>query len=700
MGPGFRVKIVSAFSKVQIDDIPEDESGNTLERFGFETYRTIVTRMEQGLLVYDRQRILGANAKLCSLLNCPAELVVPGADLEKFIQFGAERGDYSASAGLTLQSMRMHIAAGKDYIVERQLPDGRTIRIDCRHDGETGIGTYTDITDAAKEKAVLEATFEAMAQGLLVHDRGTIIASNARLAEVLEIPAELITVGNSWEAIIRYRIERGDYQDGESHLVRAREAFATRREFTVEAQAGSRTLLTECRHRHGMMFVTYTDITDARARELLLQDKEMEVRKLAAIDGLTNLTNRRAFDEDLQTRLDARGPNADQNALALILVDLDRFKPVNDTYGHALGDALLQTLSDRFRGVIRQGDTMARIGGDEFAAIVEVSSESDALKFAGRLRDAAKRPVVVGDTELNVDASVGVAFLNGETNDAESLLMAADLALYAAKEAGRGTVRTYKPELAERAKERYSLEQDLRSALENDEVVLFYQVQRDLHTNKDVGYEALMRWQHPARGLVSPADFIPLAEETGLIVDMGRWALRQAATDFADLDKTTRVAVNVSPVQFVKSDLVADVKAALDESGLEPERLEIEITEDLLIEDTENTLRILSELRELGLSLSLDDFGSGYSSLAYLTQFPFTKLKIDRCFTERMLLDNRSRSLVTSILALASSLGMKVTAEGVETAAQLAMLTDGSCDEAQGYLLGKPVPFTKAFAAK
>lgn len=693
---------MKASTNIQNQDPHSEHNVHSLGNFGMDTYRTIVDRMEQGVLVYDSQRILGANARLCPLLDCPPELVVPGADLAQFIQFGADRGDYATDVGLTLQSMRMHIASGKDYVVERQLPDGRTIRIDCRHQGKIGVGTYTDVTEAAKEKAVLATTFDAMAQGLLVHDKNTIIASNRRLAEELDIPPQLVAPGQPWEQMVRFRIERGDYEDGENHLIRAREAYACRQEFSAETQVGSRTLLTECRHRHGMMFVTYTDVTDARARELQLRDKEMEVRKLAEIDGLTNLTNRRAFDDNLTIRIDARHDcdKDDDDVLALILLDLDRFKPVNDTYGHALGDGLLQVLADRFRRIIRPGDTMARIGGDEFAAIVEVTSERDALKFASRLRDAAKKPVFINGTELNVDASIGVAFLAGEIVGTEDFLMAADLALYAAKEQGRGTIRTYEPILAERAKNKYSLEQDLRSALDKDEIVLYYQVQRDLRTNKDVGYEALMRWQHPARGLVSPIDFIPLAEETGLIVEMGRWALRQAANDFAKLDDTTRVAVNVSPVQFLKSDLVADVKAALQESKLEPHRLEIEITEDVLIEDTDNTLKTLLELRELGLHISLDDFGSGYSSLAYLTQFPFTKLKIDRCFTERMLQDDRSRALVTSILALASSLGIKVTAEGVETSGQLAMLVAGSCDEAQGFLLGKPEPYQKAFAER
>jgi len=656
-------------------------------------FQTVVEHMEQGVLVYDGKKILGANAQLCEVLDCPKDIVAPGTDIARFIEFGVERGHYYRNAGLVLQTMRMKIAAAEDYVVERLLPTGRTIRIDCRNPGGIGIATYTDVSDAKKQTAVLEATFDAMAQGILVHDREKIIATNRRLGDLLSIPQELTKAGSSWEALVQYRIDRGDYDSKEEYLKNVYAAFDKRESFSSETQAASKTLLTECRFEHSMMFVTYTDITEARAREMLLKEKESQVRLLAETDGLTELTNRRAFDNDLTNRIERRRETGDEGFLALLLIDLDRFKPINDTYGHGPGDALLQELANRFKSVVRKEDTVARIGGDEFAAIIETNEMHDVYQFANRLREAAKSVVVVGDIELRVDASVGIAFHSEMAPEPDDLLTAADLALYEAKALGRGTVQVYEPTLSVRAKERYSLEQDLRSALANDEIILHYQVQRELSSNVNVGYEALMRWEHPQRGLVSPAEFIPLAEETGLIVDLGRWALMRATHDFAGYDETTRIAVNVSPVQFVKSDLVADVKHALETSGLAANRLEIEITEDLLIEDTENTLRILNELRDLGLSLSLDDFGSGYSSLAYLTRFPFTKLKIDRCFIERMLQDDQSRTLVKSILALASSLNMKVTAEGVETKEQLAMLSDSSCDEAQGYLLGRPSPF-------
>ena len=654
-----------------------------------EIYRTIVDRMKQGVLVYDNHQVLASNSQLCKVIDCPPEIVVPGTSLEEYIRFGAKRGDYSSSIGLTLQSMRMHIAAGKDYIVERCLPDGRTIRIDCRNQGNFGVGTYTDITQQKKQSDILETTIDTMAQGLLVLDEYNIIAANDELVKLLNIPSELVQVGKSWNEVLLYRSNRGDFEKNDGYIENAKKAFDENQKLTSETQAGSKTLLTEYRHQHSMTFITFTDITEAREREIQLLEKEAEVRKIANIDAITGLSNRRAFDNELSRRLTEHCNNKKTTNLALILIDLDSFKAINDTHGHGVGDALLQELSKRFKSVVRHVDTIARIGGDEFAAIIETPDQVNIQKFVNKLHKVIRAVVVIDRIELRIDASIGVAIQSKEMIEPKDILTAADLALYDAKKQGRGIIRVYETELSERAKKRYAIEQDLQTALENDELILHYQVQRDLKTNKNIGYEAVMRWQHPIRGMVFPDDFISIAEETGNIVEMGRWALQKATFDISKLDDTSRIAVNVSPVQFVKSDLVSDIKEALVKSGLSAHRLEIEITEQLLIKDTDNVLRILNELCDMGVSVSLDDFGSGYSSLAYLTNFPFSKLKIDRYFIDKMMQDEKSKSLVKSILVLASSLNMKVTAEGVETHDQVRMLVENNCDEAQGYFFGQ-----------
>ena len=425
------------------------------------------------------------------------------------------------------------------------------------------------------------------------------------------------------------------------------------------------------------------------------------IRFLAEKDPLTGLMNRRSFDLELERRLRMVRSEGEPPHLALLMIDLDRFKPVNDTYGHAAGDALLRTLGDRFTRALRstegarEGDVVARVGGDEFVALAWIHKREEAYGLAERLRVAATRTVRIDECEVAVGASVGYAVGLDDGKDADKLRWAADIALYAAKHAGRGRTVAFTQSMADETRERLSIERDLRGALARGEIALHYQVQHDIKAGQPVGYEALMRWTHPTRGSVPPSTFIPVAEDTGLIVPLGRWALERAARDFAFFDSETRVSVNVSPVQFHNGDIVGDVKRALETSGLAPERLEVEITEELLMNDTEAMLERLGELRRLGVSLSLDDFGSGYSSLSYLTRFPFTKIKIDRCFIDRMSSDKRTHALVSSILGLAASLDLRVTAEGVETHAQLMTLAKGRCDEAQGYLLGRPVPFSE-----
>lgn len=667
-----------------------------LDNFKTDLCHTIVDRMEQGVIVFDHENILFANKTVCEILSVSEDFLSPGSSLEEFIKFGVKRGDYYPNSELTLAAIRMRLMAGEDFVLLRKTPNGRFFRINSRFQDGLGISTYTDITEETREKAVLETTVETIAQGLLVHDRENIVIANKHMLSVMNLPAEIVETGTPWIEFVKYRAERGDYDSVDEHVQKILNAFDSQTGFSTETRANDKTIRVECRNAHGMMFVTYTDVTDSRARETKLQKKEAEVRVLAETDSLTGVKNRRAFDDYLAKQFKhwQKSSNNTQKELALILLDLDHFKPVNDTYGHSFGDNLLKRIARRFGKVIRKSDTIARIGGDEFGAIVEVDCKSEAIEIATRMRDATRQPILIDKTKLRVNASVGISYFSDGFNDASAMFVGADLALYAAKDDSRGSVYEFEPEFACNAKAKYLLEQDLMSALDKNEFVLYYQVQQNLSTGGIAGYEALMRWEHPTKGLVSPADFIPLAEETGLIVEMGRWALKQAARDFGGKNNKTRVAVNVSPVQFRESNLIEDIQQALAEYDLAPEQLEIEITEDVLIEDNSNTLKILEGIRELGVGLSLDDFGAGYSSLGYLTRYPFSKLKIDRYFIDQMIRDERSKSLVKSILSLASNMGMKVTAEGVETPEQLELLIKSNCDEVQGYLLGRPEPFS------
>ncbi|MER0237033.1 EAL domain-containing protein [Fulvimarina sp. MAC8] len=573
------------------------------------------------------------------------------------------------------------------------LPGESQVSVECETDGRLVHIAFRDASPEVLRDTILELTASTMAQGVLVHDRKKILLANDRLVSLLEAPAELFRIGLSWKGIIEFGIERGDYgTEAAGYIERILDNFEHDRHLTLERRVAETVLLIEARYEAGIGVVTYTDVTVARLREEQLKRSEARARFLADNDGLTGLLNRRAFDARLDSMISAWRSDAQAGGiLAVILLDLDRFKAVNDSHGHGMGDFLLTALARRFADAIGEGNVAARIGGDEFAFALTCRQESQVFAIAETIRAAAVEPVVANGTQVEVGASVGVALALGGMTKAR-IMYAADLALYSAKKQGRGQIVRFTSDIEKAARARTVLESDLRRAFERAQLEMHYQVQHELRTNQPVGYEALMRWRHPERGLVSPADFIPLAEETGLIVAMGRWALMRSTCDIASLDDRMRISVNVSPVQFAASDIVADVDAALQASGLDPARLEIEITEAVLLRDTDATLATMNRLHERGVTLSLDDFGAGYSSLSYLTHFPFTKIKVDRSFVEHMHDDPRSEALVRSILALAKSLNLKVTAEGVETHSQLLTLAKEGCDEAQGYLLGKPLP--------
>ncbi len=417
---------------------------------------------------------------------------------------------------------------------------------------------------------------------------------------------------------------------------------------------------------------------------------ESKIVHLARHDALTGLSNRLHFREMLDSAY-ASGGNSLK--FALHVIDLDGFKAVNDTYGHPTGDALLMAVSHRLRDNLREGDTLTRLGGDEFAIIQAVSDFTfEASALAGRLCECMKEPFEVDAVVLTVGASIGIAFAAEDAPSTVELLRVADLALYNAKESGRGTYRFYSEELNAALVARRNLENGLVNALKRGELEVFYQPIVSLPSQKVAGYEALIRWRHPERGLVSPGEFIPVAEETGLIVPMGEWILRQACRDLAQCPGDTTVAVNISPLQFRDEGLLPAVRDALAESGLPSSRLKIEITESTLMENDSDTIEKLSSLRKLGVLVSMDDFGTGYSCLGYLQKYPINCIKIDRSFVMTIGTERSGAPIIRAIIALANSLGMTTIGEGVETPEQLRELIALGCSEAQGYLFSKPQP--------
>ena len=419
-----------------------------------------------------------------------------------------------------------------------------------------------------------------------------------------------------------------------------------------------------------------------------------EVSAVAALrDPLTDLPNRRAFDICLATALASAAPEA-----VVLLVDLDRFKHVNDTLGHPIGNGLLCLVAKRLRSLVRTADFVARFGGDEFAVVLS-PVPGGATDLARRIVDVLGRPYLIDGHLVTVGASVGIASAPQHGQSVPGLVRCADLALYAAKAAGRGVFRVFEPELDQRAKDRRTLEIELRRALMLREFELHYQPQIDIDTQTVGGFEALIRWNHPGRGLIPPGDFIPLAEEIGLIVPLGEWVIRQSCLEAMRWPDEIRVAVNVSSLQFADAErLVNVITHALATSGLPGRRLEIEITESVLLRDQSFVLAALHQLHALGVRVAMDDFGTGYSSLSQLRSFPFDKIKIDRSFVHTNDNPDSQNAIVRAITALGISLGMQTIAEGVETAGELERVRSEGCRSVQGYLFSRPVPSSEIAA--
>jgi diguanylate cyclase (GGDEF)-like protein/PAS domain S-box-containing protein len=436
------------------------------------------------------------------------------------------------------------------------------------------------------------------------------------------------------------------------------------------------------------VLTTSLDITDRKRAESHLVH-------LAHHDGLTGLPNR-ALLHDRMRREIARSRRGDR-FFALHLLDLDRFKAVNDVLGHHFGDELLKSVADRLSTITRETDTVARLGGDEFAILqTDIADPGDALRFAQRIIDMVSQPFHVEGRELITSTSIGIALHPNDGKDSEDLLKHADLAMYQAKAAGRNVFKLFVADMNTAARAGVVLEADLRHALQRQEFVLHYQPQVDLRSGRIVGAEALVRWNRPGEGFVRPGDFLPLAEENGLIIPINEWVLREACREARSWHlrglPRVRVAVNLSPIQFRKQDVPALVASILEETGLEAELLELELTENILMQNTNAVIEDLRRLRRLGVSLSIDDFGTGYSSLAYVKNFPVDRLKIDQCFIRNVDTDPNDAAIVRAVISLGHSLGIGVLAEGVETADKVAYLRAEGCDEVQGYYFSRPVP--------
>ena len=420
-----------------------------------------------------------------------------------------------------------------------------------------------------------------------------------------------------------------------------------------------------------------------------IAEREQRITQLAFNDTLTGLPNRTMFQQQLDHHF--RAASGSGALFALHCLDLDQFKVINDTLGHPAGDALLVETGRRVQHAAR-GHFVARLGGDEFVVLQTVGDDRDAIdRLARDILAAITEPVIIDGNEFAPSTSIGIAIAPQDGDNGGALLRSADLALYRAKEAGRGTYAFFEESLNERAQQRRQLEADLRLALERDQFELVYQPLFDLEHNRICSFEALLRWRHPKSGLVSPADFVPVAEDTGLIVPLGAWVIREACSRAAKWPEHVRVAVNVSAVQFHRGQLNESILRALADSGLAPNRLEVEITESIFLEGGEATLRLLHALRSLGVRIALDDFGTGYSSLSYLQSFPFDKLKIDRSFIQNLLTRDGATAIVHAITELANALGIETTAEGVEETAQLMELRAHGCSSVQGYLFAEPM---------
>ena len=541
----------------------------------------------------------------------------------------------------------------------------------------------------AEQNFRFDAALNNMAQGLCMFGADQrLVISNRRFSEMFSISPDKLTPGTSIQTVMAL-----------AQATDANPEVAAASQHKLLAEASTAPVITtladgrviSISHRpveDGGLVATFDDITEQRQAEARAQF-------LATHDGLTGLPNRSVFGQAVGEAVKVGRRYG--HAFAVMFIDLDRFKIINDTLGHAAGDALLVEIARRLTECVRESDLVARIGGDEFVILLrEVSDVPQVTAAARKILSAVVKPVTIHGQECRVTASIGISQFPSDAQDEETLSKNADAAMYAAKEEGRNNFLFHSRQIKTQSVERLMLETSLRRAVERNELVLYYQPKRDLNRGGISGVEALLRWQHPDLGLLAPNRFIPLAEETGLIVPIGKWVLETACAQNMTWQRQglppIRVAVNLSPRQFADPGLLADIRGALRKSAMPPQLLELEITESMVMQNPERTMHILESIKRLGIILSIDDFGTGYSSMSLVKKLPIDALKIDRSFVREIASDPDDKAIAEAIIALARALDLTVVAEGVETTEQEAVLRAQNCDEIQGYLISKPVP--------
>ena len=605
---------------------------------------------------------------------------------EDTIRIGVERGDYPEAIGREEEWIAERLAKlyqpGERH--EQTLADGRVILIEERLTEDGGvIGLRVDITELKQREASFRLLFD----------------SNPVPMIVCALDDERI-LGVNDAAVEHYGYSRAEF---EKLTIRSVQAFESEPPWAGDRSSDEQAART---WKHVRADGTLIDLAiysrqlvydDQPAVLLALMDiterKRAEARLafMAQHDGLTGLPNRNLLRQQMDEILLHTRRSAEK--VAVLVLGLDNFKAVNDTLGHGIGDKLLRGVAKRLRSTLREEDTLARLNSDEFAIVQSgLTRPEDAVLLAKRLLEAIGDPYLLDGHSVVIGASIGIAMAPGDGDESEKLLKNADMALSRAKNDSRGTFSFFEAGMDARAQSRRKIEIDLRDAIQNDVLRPYYQPLIDLSTGRITGFEALVRWPHPERGMISPAEFIPVAEETGLINALGGLMLRRACMDAAQWPDDVRVAVNLSPLQFRTGNLLSIVMDALKQSGLPAKRLELEITETLLLEKSSQVLATLHALRALGVRISMDDFGTGYSSLSYLRSFPFDKIKIDQSFVRDLGANRDAQAIVRSIISLGKGLGVTITAEGVETEAELSCLRAEGCHEGQGFLFSRARP--------